>query len=331
MIQSSAMSGLNSVLSSVTGPRRLRSVLRRTTAPIHCLLESLDGPTELRVSIPASVFGGDIFGVMSQHLREALICPPSQETTTASSARRNRVLRSADKPVSTNPVFTNPSDFFPSLAHTSKHSTLRAEPNKPGSSNVLPLQQKADAQTFGAFSEPGVEGNSREFRWAETSVAGASAAGDFTAIGNGKSTDKHITPPAPALISSLGRYWESMSKRRETDQAQQPNHADVSASPESLARPAKFAVSGSDQRTAPPAWSTFGASDVAEKLRAFSAGSHASPKPARLNTTHDRQVQNVFNIEVKNANQYSPDYDDLGDRIAQILQEQALQHGIDIT
>src|SRR5262245_42663019 len=83
--------GLNSVVRVLTGPRRLRSALRQKTVAIGALLEALDGPGELRATIPAAVFGGDIFGVMSTQLRDSLIVPPPS-TTTAPIAHRKHTL-----------------------------------------------------------------------------------------------------------------------------------------------------------------------------------------------------------------------------------------------
>ena len=83
------MTPLTNLLGTLTGPRRLRSALRRKTTPIHSLLVALEGPTELRATIPAAVFGGDIFGVMSSQLREALIVPPPQHTTVSIPRRKH--------------------------------------------------------------------------------------------------------------------------------------------------------------------------------------------------------------------------------------------------
>src|SRR5688572_24730056 len=105
------MTGLNSVVSTLTGPRRLRLALKRKTEPVRALIAALDGPGELQVRIPASVFGEDIFGVMSQQLREALaFSPPAQAP--ASKPHRRRTLLSSE-----NLLAQNPSHSFPPLAH----------------------------------------------------------------------------------------------------------------------------------------------------------------------------------------------------------------------
>src|SRR5215212_1207278 len=96
------MTGLNSVVRTLTGPRCLRLVLKQKTEPVRALIAALDGPGELQVRIPASVFGGDIFGVMSQQLRDALVFAPPAEAP-ASKPHRRPTLLSAENPLSQHP------------------------------------------------------------------------------------------------------------------------------------------------------------------------------------------------------------------------------------
>ena len=317
------MTGLNSLRRSLTGPRCLRSVLRAKTTPIYCLLDSLAGPTELRVSIPASVFGGDIFGVMSQHLREALICPPPPPASVPRTPGRKRLLRSAE-----NSAFQNPANVFPPPTFTAKYSTL------PGASLDFSLREpEAWASGNGDLTEVSDTSGilqSNPTRQARRRLHENQRLQENQRSGrlqeNLRLQANRTLHPEPALVNSLKRYWELISERHETSRLQLPPSLT-----EVLPGAANFPVSESDQRTTSHAWPVLAGAAVADKLRAFSAGSHPSLKPAQFNPTHDHQIQNVFNIEVKNANPLAPDYDDLGDRIAQILAEQALQHGIDIT
>ena len=313
------MTALNTIVNSFTGPRCLRAALREKTAPIHRLLESLDRPTELRVSIPASVFGGDIFGVMSRHLREALVCPPAQPVSTPRAARRKRILQSVERSGFEKFGFPNPSNSFP-LNETFESSTT-SEAGTSGIRGFTDLQKNRILQIKPSSQETEL---AKEMQTAHPCVPQQPQPQLQQEIHT--PTQTRTLRDAPALVSSLHRYWESIAETRATAHVQpQASLAEVLA-----ARPG-FPVSESDQRTAPRTWPTLAAAGVSEKLRAFSSISHPASKPNRLNSKSDGQVQNVFNIEVKNANQFAPDYDDLGERIAQILQEQALQHGIDIT
>lgn len=312
------MTGLHAVMNCFTGPRRLRSVLRQSTAPMHQLLKSLDGPTELRASIPATVFGGDIFDVMSQHLRAALMCPPPQRTSAPRSARRKHVLQSTGQSGFAKAGFQNPLDVFPLLDSRLMRSTLSESTSTSAFSPVMldpmpALRRLDDSSGERVMVHPRGNTNLTEVKKKNEILQQPQI-----------HQDTRTLAVAPALVNSLQRYWELMPEKRETHTLQ-PSHAEV------LTGAAGFPITEPEQRTASRSWPTFTGNDVAEKLRAFGTGSHSSLKPTRSNTTPDHQVQNVFNIEVRNGNQNAPTYDDLGERIAAILHEQALQHGIDVT
>jgi len=316
------MTGLNSVVRSLTGPRCLRSALCEKIAPIQRLLKALDGPTELQVRIPASVFGGDIFGVMSQHLREALVCPPPSAPSIVKPRRRQSL------PPIENPFAPHPSNPFPPLVNGSRQSTLTSEPIETTRSTVLALDRNSTLQSSAplppepqASREHSVNRNLLSLLAAEKPAAWASGNTDLTEL-----TKEKRIPSAPALIQSLTRYWESICQRRE------PTHLHPQPLlPDSFANRAAFPLSDTNQRTASRIESTSVGQEVSEKLRAFKTGFKLPLKSACLDPTQDRPVQNVFNIEVNNGNHSGANYDDLGERIAQVLHEQALQHGIDVT
>ena len=315
------MTSLNTVLGAFTGPRRLRSALRRKTVAINSLLVALDGPAELRVRIPAAVFGGDIFGVMSSQLRDALVIPP-RPAAVVSVPHRRYALASAS-----NPVARHSQNFIP-LADWLKQSTLPGELVDTHSGKVLWPTQNKTAQNPGV-SFPGAQ--AARLRGIECSPLRFSA-GEPPALPGSRSTTEFTASfatkqlsPMPALVSSLNRYWQTVCEGRNAKSSlPQP----VTESP---ANTGSFPVTDSEPLTAPRAWPTSVGRDVAGKLHSFTNTTNPFPKPARLSSTPEHQIQNVFNIEVNHANQHSANFDDLGDRIAQILHEQALQHGIDVT
>ncbi len=315
------MTGLNTVLGTLTGPGRLRSALRQKTVAINSLLVALDGPAELRVRIPASVFGGDIFGVMSSQLREALIVPPGPAPV-ISQPRRKHSLPSTPDPLA------KYSENFSPLVDWLKQSTFPGGPIVPISERTLPLNQNTTVHNKGV-SFPGPQAS----RLQGTATGFLRyRAGETPAVPGKSMTELRVSSSAkqlglaPAFISSLKRYWESARERHDTGSA--PTQGPLTATSASTV---DFSVSEPEQRAAPPAWPNFVGRDVAEKLRSLTNATNPLQKPARLSSQLDRQIQNVFNIEVNHANQYAPAYDNLGDRIAEILHDQALQHGIDIT
>ena len=307
------MSGLNSVVLTLTGPRRLRSALKNKTEPVRALLAALAGPGELQVRIPASVFGGDIFGVMSEQLREALVFAPPAEVPVSKSHRR-RTLLSSD-----NPLSQYSKNSFPPLAYGVNQSTLLSEPVD-NASTARKIETLSVQPSAGAVS------------WLETQASSEPhiAAGEAPAI-SGKQTNQLLSrsiasstrrgaPGEPALVSSLKRYWNSIREIREIRDSQ-------SQTTEATFRTAAHGPEP-EQPAVPRAWPSLAGRDVSAKLKSLS---NSPPQSTRQNSRPDPQVQNVFNISVNHANQPTPTYDDLGERIAEILHEQALQHGIDVT
>jgi|GEM_PF-4752074 len=313
--------GLNSVVRSLTGPRRLRSALRQKSVAIKRVLNVLAGPTELCVRIPASVFGGDIFGVMSSQLREALIVPPPPPPAVSTRQRKS------SPPSAPNAFAKHSTDFGP-LADWLKQSTICNEPVAAVSKNTFRLNQNTTSEN------PGVSSLGPQASRLPRIATGffRDQAGETPAV-PGKSTTESVASSgtkqsftAPALVSSLQRYWDSIGERRASNQSPA---SPVSSEP--FASAADFQLSEPEQRTTRHAWPNFAGRDVSEKLRSFTDGTNPPQKSPRFSSQPDRQDQNAFNVEVNHANNPAPAFDDLGDRIAQILHEQALQHGIDVT
>jgi hypothetical protein len=318
------MTALNTVLGALTGPRRLRSALRLKTVAISSLLVALDGPAELRVQIPAAVFGGDIFGVMSSQLRDALIVPPQSQVSPARPERR-RLVGPSESPAS-----NNFQTRFPLNAERATRATHRVSPvlEPTSSASLVQSESSVEKRSVPQFSplEQGIslKGiDARLFGEALLASEKPSVVTDTPSIT--KTLTTRTSPLTPTLVSSLHRYWQTVREERNTRQSHQ-QHSTASAT-----NAVDFPVTDSEQRTAPHSWPTAVGRDVSAKLRSFTDAQNPLQKSRRLSSTPERQIQNVFNIEVNQANQQSSGYDDLGDRLAQILHEQALQHGIDVT
>lgn len=329
------MTSLDTVLGTLTGPRRLRSALRQKTVAIKRTLSVLAGPTELCVRIPASVFGGDIFGVMSTQLRDALI-----EAQAAPAPEVHRERRRLAGVSGANSGFQNSQNSFPSAV---EHQSLRAErvtANHEVSSRALLGQSEntSEKELSGAVFSP-AETNIFRKGMGDASLGRGSASPGPAWQGSGESmksgadlrpsSTKHST--TATLVSSLNRYWQALGETRNTSHANPHALAESSANADSFVNAASLPVTDAVQRTASRPWPNVAGRDVAEKLRSFTNNSNPLQKSTRLSSAPDPQIQNVFNIEVNHANQHDAAFDDLGDRLAQILHEQALQHGIDVT
>lgn len=306
------MTRLNTVLGTLTGPRRLRSALRRKTVAISRVLNCLSGPSELCVRIPAAVFGGDIFGVMSSQLRDSLIVAQSAPVPQLSRQRRRLNELSALKD-SQNP--------FQLISQLHTPTTQWANSDNELTRTSLASSETSTERSVPSFSLLETQGSPKKF---EEILFDKTQSAKLKVNPATPSTTRTLTP-APALVSSLNRYWQTVREVRDA------SHARPQAFVEAPASATGFHVTDSEQHTAARAWPNLAGRDVSEKLRSFTNTANPFPQPARLSSTPERQIQNVFNIEVNQANNHSANFDDLGDRIAQILHEQALQHGIDVT
>lgn len=308
------MTGLNTVLGTLTGPRRLRSALRQKTVAINRVLNGLSGPSELCVQIPAAVFGGDIFGVMSSQLRDALIVAQSAPVQQLSRERRRLNALS---------TFNNSQNPFQLISELHKSSTQWANTDNELTRTSLALSEGLTERSAPPFSPPGA-GISRKGIGASL-VSDASMTSVKAPVNSVLSSTPKQLPATPALISGLNRYWQTIREVRDASDRH------PQAATESPVNTNSFHFTDSEQHTTQREWPNLTGRDVSEKLRSFTNSTSPLQKPAHLSSTPERQVQNVFNIEVNHANQHSANFDDLGDRIAQILHEQALQHGIDVT
>lgn len=316
------MTRLKAVLGALTGPRRLRSALREKTVGINRVLNALSGPSELCVQLPAAVFGGDIFGVMSSQLRDALIVAQSAPVPQASRERRR---------LNANPSFQNSQNPFQLISQLhnplTNWTTFDNELTRPSlASNEASIQRSAPqfSRPEEGISRNGIGASLAREDWVRSVKRGVDP---VTSARTKQLPATPVAPVTPALVSSLNRYWQTVREGRDTAHARP--HA--STETESPVNTTNLHVTESERHTGPRAWANLTGRDVSEKLRSFTNTTNPLQKPARLSSAPERQVQNVFNIEVNHANQHSANFDDLGDRIAQILHEQALQHGIDVT
>ncbi|HEY2963435.1 MAG TPA: hypothetical protein VGJ37_13515 [Pyrinomonadaceae bacterium] len=310
--------GLDNVTRALTGPRCLRSSLRRETAALRSLMVALDGPTELQVRIPVSVFGGDIFGVMSQQLREALVVPLPPAPFALNRQRKHAPI------FASNPLAEHPLNPFTPFVDRPRRSTSSSEPVGGVSSETLTLRPAPQTAKQGVtFSPvPQLSCAHSSYHAVETPSISAKEVSHLMAPSRTR-----YSQATPALVSSLKRYWESVCESRQNNHA--PQTAPVSS--ESFKRAADSSLPDSEHRLTSRAWPALVGLDVAEKLRSFGDLTHVPLKTSRIEPSTDRQIQNIFNIEVKNETSSTRGFDDLAENIAEILHEQALQHGIDVT
>lgn len=319
-----AMAGLNGVVRTLTGPIRLRSALRRKTAPITRLLVALDAPCELRATIPAAVFGGDIFGVMSRQLRESLIVQPATAPTISRPHRQHSL------PLLENPFAKHSEDVFPPLADRVKPSTPPSHTTK---SSLVRATAFRNSEMLS--SEPAGSGaySSSENQHPLRVLAGAletPALSRLQTIPIETSWKARTAPTTTALVTSLNRYWQQSREMNNTARAKEQLAAserpNVSRNPTTQeVEPPNASVW--PRSLAPDAFTsrTF----VSERRAPFNETTSSAPGRPLSSAPPSSFAEPEFKFHP--APNGASHYDDLGDRLAQILHEQALQHGIDVT
>lgn len=324
------MSALDILLDTLSGPRRLRSALRQKTVVISRLLGALEGPTQLRATIPAAVFGGDIFNVISEQLRDALIVPPATASV-MSRPHRKQVL-----PLSENPAAKHPKNPSP-LANRLKPSTIPGETFAVSKKASFPNTERSSLEPQASGADPIPEnltqGHARRAHALETSAVSQAAVLQRQTIEAATSMAilepaARLAPTESTLVNSLNRYWQHSRKANhnaggnERVGIEQPKVLRSRTVPE-VEQPGATAWPNS---ITPDALKNRVPSDRSALLnRTTDSAAARSLRSAPLKSSTDPD----FNFH--QANYHAPTHDDLGDRLAQILHEQALQHGIDVT
>jgi hypothetical protein len=326
------MTTLNSFLATLNGPACLRAALRQKTVAISRLLVALDSPGELRVQIPAAVFGGDIFGVMSQQLRDALIVPPPPAPGTSRS-RRKQLLPTVEDSLAKHPK--NPSQLADRVKRSSLINETPAKTSLPQTASFR-NSEGVSSESLAVVADPIKENRSVLPAAVEAAVAAqlnaiASPFSPAASLSSKKLAATTDLANASALVNSLNRYWQLA---REPKNAAETEKSGVATVPSHVSHKLKASEAAEvDQQPASNSWPNALARESFAR-RTFSndrlhSPTERAPKLEAFPSFAERAVHPDFNFQP--TSNLGPHYDDLGERLAEILQEQALQHGIDIT
>jgi len=204
---------------------------------------------------------------------------------------------------------------------------------KPDEGSPFPASSKQATETdpFVLIPVPNVTQSARESAMVVSSSHRPSLQGK--AYGNPKRT-RNRQAAASILVEKLREYWRLSQQEQasgrdsyrfaDAEKEEGGNTASLPASP----------LSALAQRS----WPEMMGHQVARKIRSLASGQGASNslKCARQTIHSDLpekvEIQNVFNLEVKTeGGGGTGSTEDLSERIADILRDQALHHGIDIT
>jgi hypothetical protein len=136
------------------------------------------------------------------------------------------------------------------------------------------------------------------------------------------------------LIEKLREYSELSQTNPDSSEAryQTPTAATLAESQAEVGFPTAWPAPAARR-----AWPEFIGRQVAGKTRAAASGLPLDKSYGQAGLTAGPgspervEIQNVFNIEVKTSDNNGASIEDLAEKMTDILQEQALQHGIDVT
>lgn len=317
-----------SFLRKGTGPKELRSTLRLKIGSIGALLQALSTLKSMRAEVPRSVLGGDLLGLLSDRMR-ALLQNEEQSPVTADvmPVRRSRFSGQND-------FVRQPESPFSLSAEREKgeanrFATLTSLPQGHGSIPALPASHSI-VSSAEPFTPPQFQETSRSELQSAPMVPGlnhnplSSSEVEVTVRRQSREAARSL------LAKKLQEYWELSKPQQPSEKA-----SSQTTSTEAKSKtPATTHPPWHPTTQAPRSWPELTAQQVAQRIRSLGASTSSSRVLQTVNSNPPEKVeiQNVFNIEVKaGAERGTGSADDLSERIADILGEQALQHGIDIT
>jgi hypothetical protein len=321
------LSGIQRFLANGTGPLEFRSALRRKTSGIREFERPIEMIKTLQARIPLNVSGGEIVELMSRRLRQLLHTETPEKSLSLRKDRSNPVLSRIGNDNSKGKDFPNQPAFV-------KEAAARYFSGGPTSGNRTDLSWITDSndESTKTGAWPSLPPESRVK--ALTKTITSEILPERFPLGEPDSLPAR-SGSAPlessVFVRKLQQYAQSVRVERD---APEPDSRNRPVPGLIEKKPPVLPASSREERSA-GSWYEMPGQEVAERLRAFTMGNGNLP----LSTTREFssgssepvRVQNVFHIEVQGQGTGDPSFGDLPTRVADILREQAVQHGIDLT
>jgi hypothetical protein len=308
-----------SFLAKGSGPRRMRIALRTKIAPLSATLRAAKALQVVRTRTPQILLGGDLVGLLSDRLRALL---EGGEGDAASPDIRPSYTRFAEHAAATGAAAPRLLANSESFQRRASGAAALAAVLERGSSPAPPEEQcrHSPHALRDLQIDPPPAGDAALIAALDTRRP--------SAVGVGASASQHrVDTTPPPLVKKLREYWElsqtsPAAERAIAGSVGEETRGEAPATPSHPPRPVA---------SARQSWPESTARQLARRARA----AVADPSSARTMqlpdsaATERTEIRNIFNIEVKSE---GGDFtDDLSERLSEILLEQALQHGIDVT
>jgi len=313
-------------MTRATGPTRFSTKLRISTEPVHNFFSSLGALNGLKEEVPESVLGGDIFSLLSQSLQQMLLQPEPSE-------QEKYPVRPPKAGFSVGP------DHF-DVKETSKYLLKSSSPKESNFNFSPPLTSSESEKIPFSFTgsesrdgkkEPFNEPHTPEFSKSPSVLEPVGQHANRPSFAAGDSSNEVVKERKERVnsifVEKLREYW-MLSEQGQRVERESSQRTDVEKEKGGNALPHTLP----NRPLASRSWPQMTGGKVAQKLGAFFSGDIDASKGVgqtfHPGASEKIEIQNTFHIEVKSEGDRTTD---LSEKIADILREQALQHGIDIT
>lgn len=297
-------------------PLRLRASLRHETRLVRRMFDAAHQLDTLPTSMPVSLLGGDMLSLLSNRLR-ALLTDEAAGSSLLAAVPASRMMQTPEtEHLGHAGVWEEPND---DAAYTGKpvigDSPQIAQRGWTG--DVFPPERTTASDTI-----PEHQHFSSASLW-ESSTIQSGAAHTWREQDPETPRAKPLTPADP-LRRALDTYWQL--DKAERNASRHPEISGSSQNGKASVQPSSALVPLEHNTH----WSDLVGQQV--RQRTMLPSSRIGRQKSGLSAGENVEIQNVFNIEMKNEMGLRAEDDfELAETIAEILREQALQHGIDLT
>ncbi len=327
--------GITRFLVKATGPSRLRSELRLKTKPLDTLLKAMDAIWILQTRVPRDVLEGGVLALMSGRLRQLLQYPEQPEKVMGAVTAHRRGFASLDN--SSGDLEREKLSLSPALAKKSSDPLDLWEAPFQSRKSVFPASWLNPKQTW--KEQRDVIFRRRNRRGQPATPFLVKKLGEYRQLSQGARIPEGDLNQSTGVEKDRGRngILSPTLWRNALESASRP---EIFKPSEEGGRRKRTSFSTLSGRTlASRSWPEMTGQQIAQRLHAFVSGQGSSDSSQRvqkitpINPSSEKvEIQNIFNIEVEaSGGREAGSLRDLSEKIAHILREQALQHGIDIT
>lgn len=330
------MTALSRIWPQGSGPKQLREELHHRTGALRELLRKILAIKSVGKGIPQNLVGGELVALFSEQLQQVL--SEDLESANRLSTNASQKLEAISQQNGKGPTHEigdllaprtgDPTKKWPGLGSTGRHEqpTGNVFPRK-GKSSESSAKRNLAAALARAVSEM-----SKPMGTNASRVQRGVAETDWTNRVKSRSADRRNKS---MLLKKLDEYWQMSNQSTPAENKEKAEGHRLADKEKQLPFPDSWQRDLVNDRS----WSDRTGMNVAQKLHQFTNDMGSSRRNSELQNptqfptvSKEQPIHNVFNIHVRGEEKNGEgNLSELSEHIADILREQAIQHGIDIT